>query len=112
MLARERTGSSIDYLVDRLSGIVCLVPGASEIHVRLEFFEQMLADGFVDVVPFLHRQGVLVDVWTLNAEGGSWADRMRRVVGAGADIVSTDTPRALSAVGSPAPEPSPQGVRD
>jgi glycerophosphoryl diester phosphodiesterase len=95
VLASERTSSVRDYLVDRLGGLLGLVPGALEVHVRLELFEKMLADGIRDAVDLFHRQGLRVDVWTLNADMPEWASRLATVVDAGIDIITTDTPGAL-----------------
>lgn len=95
-LARRRTGTAAEYLRDRLGGIVGLVPGAREIHLRLAFFERMLEDG-LDVSAFLHASGLLVDVWTLDAGTERWRERLARAVAAGADMVTTNTPRELAA---------------
>ena len=37
-LARQRHGSTADYLRDRLGALVRLVPGARELHLRLSLF--------------------------------------------------------------------------
>lgn len=95
-LARERLGSTPDYLRDRLGGILRLVPGLREVHIRLSAAERMLEDGLVDLADILHQQGVLLDLWTLNAGSLGWRDRLRRALAAGADIITSDTPRELS----------------
>jgi hypothetical protein len=59
----------------------------------------MLDDGVEDPADLFHRQGTLVDVWTLNAGMHRWRDRLARAVAAGVDIITTDTPRALAAAG-------------
>ena len=99
VLARRRLSSATDYLRDRLGGLLRLVPGAREAHLRLDFFERMLADGLTDVVPIFHAAGYLVDVWTLDAGTPDWETRLARAVGAGVDLVTTNTPHALSASG-------------
>jgi glycerophosphoryl diester phosphodiesterase len=96
-LARERLGSTRDYLRDRLGGILRLVPGVREVHVRLLALECMLDDGLTDLPDILHEQGMLLDVWTLNAGTAGWRERLRRALDAGADIITSDTPRELSA---------------
>lgn len=95
-LARERRSSVADYLADRLGGIARLVPGAREAHVRLAAFERMLDDG-VAAAALMHGHGTLLDVWTLNADTPRWRERLARALAAGADVVTTDTPRALAA---------------
>ncbi|MDA0366749.1 MAG: glycerophosphodiester phosphodiesterase family protein [Chloroflexi bacterium] len=99
-LAARRTGTIADYLADRLGGMLRLVPGASEAHVRLELFEHMLDDGLVTAATLFHRAGLALDVWTLNAGTPRWRERLARVVAAGVDIVTTDTPRELAAAGA------------
>ncbi|HEY3058238.1 MAG TPA: hypothetical protein VGL99_04600 [Chloroflexota bacterium] len=91
-LARARHTSAREYLFDRLGGIVRLVPGAREIHLRLLAFERMLADDF-DVVDLVHRAGMVLDVWTLDAGAPAWHQRLKRAIDAGVDVVTTNTPR-------------------
>ena len=99
-LARHRLTSVEDYLADRLGGIARLVPGVREAHLRLLAFERMLDDGVRDAAGDLfHRQGLKLDVWTLNAGTPGWRERLTRVLDAGVDIVTTDTPQALAAAG-------------
>ena len=95
-LARQRLGPTTDYLRDRLGGILRLVPGAREIHVRLEALEHMLDDGLSDLADLLHAQRMLLDVWTLNAGTPHWSARLGRALAAGADVITTDTPRELA----------------
>jgi glycerophosphoryl diester phosphodiesterase len=100
-LAFRRTTTVGEYLRERLVGLCQLVPGIRELHVRLTLFEQMRADG-VDVVGIVHGEGVLVDVWTLDSGTARWRERLEAALDAGVDIVTTNTPRELSAVASSA----------
>jgi glycerophosphoryl diester phosphodiesterase len=95
-LALRRTEPTADYLRERFEMLVGLVPSAREMHLRLGFFERMLDDGF-NAARFLHEAGVLVDVWTIDAGTRHWRERVARAVAAGADIVTTNTPRKLAA---------------
>jgi glycerophosphoryl diester phosphodiesterase len=97
-LAQKRLTPVADYLADRLGGILRLVPGVREVHLRLSTFERMLDDG-VAAVDLFHRHGMLLDVWTLDAGTPNWETRLARALAAGVDIVTTNTPRALSAAG-------------
>lgn len=72
-----------------------LVPGAFELHVRLELFERMLADGAA-VAEIAHRHGPRLDVWTLNAGTPRWRERLAGALATGADVITSDTPRALA----------------
>ena len=97
-LARRSLTTTPEYLRDRLDALTRLVPGAREIHLRLTAFERMLDDGFLDVADFFHQRGLLLDVWTLNAETERWRERLTRALAAGVDMITTDTPRTLAAV--------------
>jgi glycerophosphoryl diester phosphodiesterase len=97
-LARRRQGPTVDYLRDRLGGILRLVPGAREAHLRLAAFERMLDDGLANATRLFHKAGLLLDVWTLDAGTRGWRERLARAVEAGVDIVTTNTPRALAAM--------------
>jgi hypothetical protein len=96
-VARERHGLTVDYLADRLGGLVRLVPCSREVHLRLGFFERMLDDGLADMTRLFHDAEQLVDVWTLDAGTPGWQERLARAGAADADIVTTSTPRALAA---------------
>lgn len=97
-LARERISTTSDYLRDRLGGIMRLVPGLTEAHLRVEMFERMLDDG-IDVAEMFHSLGVKLDAWTLDAGTPRWRERLARIVAAGADIVTTNTAREFAAAG-------------
>lgn len=96
-LARTRLGPTVDYLRDRLGDLIRIVPGARETHLRLETFERMLEDELTDAAELLHRAGVLLNVWTLDAETPNWRTRLARALCAGVDVIATNTPRALAA---------------
>src|SRR5262249_10648727 len=94
----ERRGSARDYLFDRLGGILRLAPGCEEVHLRLSAFERMLDDGF-DVAAFVQQRGMLLDVWTLDADTPAWRQRLDRARKAGVDLVTTNTaPRLAEAL--------------
>jgi len=95
-LARQRAGATADYLRDRLSGIWSLVPNVRDLHIRLLAVERMLDDGLEDLLDLVHAQGMLLDVWTLNADTPNWRQRLERIVTAGVDVITSNTPRELS----------------
>ncbi len=95
-LALRRTVPAAEYLRERFDTLLGAVDGIREIHLRLAFFERMLHDGF-DVAAFAREASVLVDVWTLDAGTRRWRSRLARAVAAGADIVTTNTPREFAA---------------
>jgi len=96
-LARERLSTTAEYLRDRLGGIMRLVPGVSEAHLRVEMFERILDDGVADIADTFHSLGMKLDVWTLDAGTPGWRERFERIAQAGVDIVTTNTPRELAA---------------
>ena len=95
-LARQRISTTGEYLRDRLGGIMRLVPGIVEAHVRVGMLEHILDDGVSDVAEIFHSLGLKLDVWTLDADTPRWRERFARIVAAGADIVTTNTPQALA----------------
>ncbi|OLC52410.1 MAG: hypothetical protein AUH85_17230 [Chloroflexi bacterium 13_1_40CM_4_68_4] len=96
-LARRRFGDLSDYLRDRFGGVMRLVPGVREAHLRLRMFEKMLDDGVADAAEIFHAMNVKVDVWTLDAGMARWQKRLARALGAGVDIITTNTAHALAA---------------
>jgi glycerophosphoryl diester phosphodiesterase len=95
-LARQRVSTTADYLRDRFGGIMRLVPGVLEAHLRVEMFERILDDGVADVAEIFHSLGIKVDVWTLDAGTPRWHERLARIAAAGVDIVTTNTARELA----------------
>ena len=98
-LAWWRLTSVDDYLSDRLGGILRLVSGLREVHLRLDAFEQMLADGVAHAAELFHREGVALDVWTLDAGTPHWRERLVRAVAAGVDMITTNTARTMAEAG-------------
>ncbi|MDQ2912970.1 MAG: hypothetical protein M3T56_06910 [Chloroflexota bacterium] len=98
-LARQRISTTAEYLRDRFGGIMRLVPGISEAHLRVEMLERILDDGVADIAEIFHSLGLKLDVWTLDADTPRWRERLARIVAAGADIVTTNTAQALAPVG-------------
>src|SRR5581483_1581403 len=95
-LARERRGPTADYLRDRLSGLLRLVPGPRDLYIRLRTAERMVADGFDELAPMIHNLGASFDLWTLDAGTPNWERRARLAVALGADVITTNTPQALA----------------
>ncbi len=98
-LAWWRLTSVDDYLSDRLGGILRLVSGLREAHLRLDAFEQMLSDGVAHAAELFHREGVALDVWTLDAGTPHWRERLARAVAAGVDMITTNTAREMAEAG-------------
>ena len=88
-------GRDPDLLAPRLVDAIRLVPGAREVHLRLETFEAMLDEGVIDAA-LIHRLGMRLSVGALDTTTARWRERLSRAVDAGADMIATETPRALA----------------
>jgi glycerophosphoryl diester phosphodiesterase len=95
-LARERRGETVDYLHDRLGGLLRLVPGPRDLYIRLRTAERMQADGLNDLAAMIHSLGASFDLWTLDAGTPNWEQRLKGAVAMRADVVTTNTPRAFA----------------
>ena len=84
-LARERLGSTADYLRDRLSGLLRLVPAPRDLYIRLRTAERMVADGLgLDTLKtMIHDLGASFDLWTLDAGTPRWEERLRLAIDLG-----------------------------
>ncbi len=98
-LAKQRVSTTAEYLRDRLGGIMRLVPGISEAHVRVEMFERVLDDGVADIAELFHSLDLKLDVWTLDAGTPRWQERLARIAAAGVDVITTNTPIPLATAG-------------
>ena len=95
-ISEERLKSTPGDLRDRLEAMLELVPNARDIHIRLEFARRMAEDGLADLADLLRRHGMVLDVWTLNAGTPGWRDRLHWALEAGADVITSETPRELA----------------
>lgn len=95
-LARERHGSTVDYLRDRLGSLLRLVPAPRDLYIRLRTAERMYADGLDDLATMIHDLGASFDLWTLDAGTPHWEDRLRLGITMGADVITTNTPRDMA----------------
>ncbi len=95
-LAYRRSVPTAEYLRERIDILCRQVPGIRELHVGVPLFEQMTLDGF-EVARAVHDAGIRLDVWTLDAGSELWRERLALALAHGADIVTTNTARALAA---------------
>lgn len=93
-LARRRHGSTERYLADRCGALVGLVPDARVFYINHRFLVQSLDDGF-NWAEAVHREGIRLDAWTLDADRPVAAANARRLLEAGVDQFTTNTPAAL-----------------
>ncbi|MCC7450117.1 MAG: hypothetical protein IT324_22055 [Anaerolineae bacterium] len=96
-LASQRFWPTPEYLEDRCSFLVGLVPGISTFYISHVLLAQSLDDGF-NWVEALHARGVKLDAWTLDADNPTAAANAKRLLPAGVDQFTTNTPNALAAI--------------
>ena len=93
-LAETRAWSTAEYLADRAATLLALVPGASTFYINHRFLCQSLDDGF-NWAEALHERGVRLDAWTLDVGSPVAEANARRLLAAGVDQFTTNTPGAL-----------------
>jgi glycerophosphoryl diester phosphodiesterase len=96
-LAAERVWPAAEYLADRCATIAGLVPGISTVYISHRLLVQSLDDGF-NWAEALHRRGIRLDAWTLDVGDPVAEANARRLLAAGVDLFTTNTPAALAAL--------------
>jgi glycerophosphoryl diester phosphodiesterase len=97
LLAAERLLSPRRYLSERCDVLLALVPSASTWYVSYRLIERCLEDGF-DMAAWLHEHGVKLDAWTVDTDRPAMLTSVRRLLDAGVDLLTTNTPLALREV--------------
>jgi glycerophosphoryl diester phosphodiesterase len=92
-LAFGRTGETAEYLSERLALLRLQAPGSREYFLSHRLALMMLDDGF-NAAEFLQERGVDANVWTPDYEGPDSVAVLARLIDAGFDRVTTNTPRA------------------
>jgi glycerophosphoryl diester phosphodiesterase len=94
-LAHQRIWSAAQYLEDRFQSLVNLVPRVAAFYVRHTLLKHALDDGF-DAAAFLHKHGMQLAAWTLDADNVEAERSLPALVAAGVDLFTSNTPRALA----------------
>jgi glycerophosphoryl diester phosphodiesterase len=94
-LALQRFWTAAEYLADRCGAMVGLVPRVSTFYIDHRLLAQSLDDGF-NWADALHSVGIKLDAWTLDVGNPVAETNARRLLAAGVDQFSTNTPRALA----------------
>jgi glycerophosphoryl diester phosphodiesterase len=84
-----------DDILPRFDALLRMVPGARELHVHLEDAVMLEQDGLTDLLARVHDRGMLLDAWTINAGTSNWQQRLHAALRLGADVITTETARAL-----------------
>ncbi len=94
-LAIARCWSAADYLADRCESLMGLVPDVSAFYIRHTLLAQSLSDGF-NWAEMLHHRGIKLDAWTLDVTDPLATTNALRLLAAGVDMFTTNTPWALA----------------
>ena len=96
-LASQRWWTTAEYLEDRCAALTGLVPGLSTFYISHDLLAQSLDDGF-NWAEALHQRGIKLDAWTLDADKPVAMANAKRLLAAGVDQFTTNTPAALTAM--------------
>lgn len=95
-LASLRVWSTADYLADRCELLANSVAGLSTFYISHRFLVRSLEDGF-NWAEALHARGIKLDAWTLDVTNPQAMANAKRLLEAGVDQFTTNTPRELAA---------------
>lgn len=93
-LATARHLPTADYLAERCEAFVGLVPDLSVFYLSYRLIVQSLRDGF-NWADALHRHGIALDAWTMDADKPAAVEALSALVNAGVDLITTNTPLAM-----------------
>lgn len=96
-LATRRWGETADYLAARAEALWAQSLPGGVWYIRARLLAQALEDGF-NWITDLHRRGVQIAAWTLNADRPPDVELARQLAMAGVDRITTDNPPALAQV--------------
>ena len=87
--------STADYLADRCESMIGLVPAVNTFYIQHTLIAQSLDDGF-NWADALHAHGVRLDAWTMDTINPVAVANAPRLLAAGVDQFTSNTPRALA----------------
>lgn len=93
-IASQRFWATADYLRDRCGALIGLVPRASTFYISHKLIAQSLDDGF-NWAAMLHDAGIKLDAWTMDAGNPIAVQNAPRLLDAGVDQFTSNTPLAL-----------------
>jgi glycerophosphoryl diester phosphodiesterase len=96
-IASYRFWTTAEYLAERCEMLVLSVPRLSTFYIDHHFLVRSLDDGF-NWADGLHSFGIKLDTWTLDADNPLAVANAKRLLEAGVDMFSTNTPAALAAI--------------
>ncbi len=96
-IASQRIWRPADYLRDRCGALIGLVPRASTFYINHKLLAQSLDDGF-NWAEMLHDNGIRLDAWTMDVTSAIALRNAPRLMAAGVDLFTTNTPLALGSM--------------
>jgi glycerophosphoryl diester phosphodiesterase len=94
-IAQFRFWTTAEYLLDRCGMLIGLVPKVSTFYISHKLLVQSLDDGFNWAEP-LHAAGIRLDAWTLDVDNPVAVANGKRLLEAGVDQFTSNTPLALA----------------
>jgi glycerophosphoryl diester phosphodiesterase len=96
-LALQRFWTTAEYLAERCDTLRTLLPGVTTFYVDHRLLVQSLDDGF-NWAEALHSADIKLDAWTLDADNSTAVANARRLLSAGVDQFTTNTPLELAGI--------------
>jgi glycerophosphoryl diester phosphodiesterase len=96
-LASEAYWHTAEYLADKCDQLIGLVPRLSTFYIDHRLLVQSLEDGF-NWAQRLHEAGIKLDAWTLDVGNPRAEAHAPRLLAAGVDQFTTNTPGPLAAL--------------
>ena len=97
ILSMQRLWTTAEYLAERCEMLTTLVPGVTTFYIDHRLLAQSLDDGF-NWADALHKAGIKLDAWTLDADNPTAVANAKRLLAAGVDQFTTNTPGELAAI--------------
>lgn len=97
LLAMKRVLAPPAYLDERCELLWRAIPDVSTWYVNYRLIVRALDDEF-NIADWLHRVGIKLDAWTMDAHQPFALQNLPRLRAAGVDQFTTNTPRALTAL--------------
>ena len=95
ILASQAIWTKAEYLRDRCESLVSLVPDVSVFYLEHNLIAHSLEDGF-NWAEELHERGIKLDAWTMDITKPEAVQNAPRLLKAGVDLFTSNTPGALS----------------
>ena len=97
ILATQKIWSTADYLAERCENLTTLVSGISTFYIEHKLLVQSLDDGF-NWAEALHSYGIKLDTWTVDAHNPVAVENAKRLLTAGVDYFTTNTPNEMAQI--------------